>query len=146
MARSLTVPVVVSIWLSSVASVPVASLRDVGPVIGLARVSVAPARSRCMTAGRLSSGTENITEIGCIWVITTMPVVLAGLHVIAGIDLAQPDPPVDRRDDMAIGQVQLGAVDLRLVGLHRAGVLRHQEALVVDLLLRDRSPAAPSVW
>ena len=38
-------------------------------------LSVAPARSRWMISGRLSSGTEKITEIGCIWVITTMPVV-----------------------------------------------------------------------
>ena len=91
-----------------------------------------------MMSGRLSSGTVKITVIGCIWVITTRPLASAGLHVVAGIDLAQADPPVDRRDDVAIGQVQLGAVDRALVGLHRARVLLHQEALVVDLLLGDR--------
>ena len=62
----------------------------------------------------------------------------AGLDVIALIDLAQPDLPVDRRDDVAIGQIELRVVHRALVGLHGAGVLLHQIALIVQLLLRDR--------
>ena len=71
-ARSLTVPVVVSIWLSTVSRVPVASL--VVPVRSKAvTASAAPARIRRITAGRSSSGNVKMTEIGCSCVMTTMP-------------------------------------------------------------------------
>jgi len=75
LARSLSVPVVVSIWLSSVASWPTSTC--VLPVRSNAvACRVWPAWTCFKTAGRLSSGRVKITEIGCNWVITTMPVVL----------------------------------------------------------------------
>ena len=63
---------------------------------------------------------------------------VAGLHVIALIDLTQADAPADRGDDAAIGYVEVGRVDLRLVAGHGGLVLRHQKLLVVDLLGGDR--------
>jgi hypothetical protein len=73
-ARSFTVPVVVSIWLSTVASVPVASwvvLLRSNATTG----SFAPAASRFITCGTSSSGSVKITEIGCSCVSTTSPLV-----------------------------------------------------------------------
>ena len=65
-------PVVVSIWLSTVSSVPVAS--SVVPMRSNALTDkLAPARTRFITAGRLSSATVKMTDIGCNWVTTTMP-------------------------------------------------------------------------
>ena len=63
---------------------------------------------------------------------------IAGLNIIAGIDLAQPDAAGDRRDDAAIGQVELLGVDLRLIGFDRRLVLRDQRNLRVTGLLGDR--------
>ena len=79
-----------------------------------------------------------MTLIGSIWVMTTMPVVSDGLQVIAGVDQPQADAAADRRDDVAIGDVELGGVDLRLIGRHRRLVLRDEEDLILDLLARDR--------
>ena len=45
-----------------------------------------------MICGRSSSGSVKITEIGCSCVMTTMPVGVRRLHVVAGVDLPQPDP------------------------------------------------------
>ena len=61
--------------------------------------SLAPAFSRSRTGGSLSSGMVKITEIGCTWVITPMPVASLVVHVVAGIDQAQADAAGDRRDD-----------------------------------------------
>ena len=71
-ARSLMVPVAVSIWLSTVCSVPVASLT------ASARSHASTDRCRSAriasrTGGSSVSGTVKITEIGRIWVMTTMP-------------------------------------------------------------------------
>ncbi len=63
---------------------------------------------------------------------------IARLHVIAGIDLAQPDPPADRRDDVAVDEVELLGVDLRLIGLNGADILLHQRRLRVEDLPGDR--------
>ena len=62
----------------------------------------------------------------------------AGLHVIAGIDLPQTDAPVRRRDDVAIGQVELLRLDLRLVVIDRALVLFDGPHLVLIGLPGDR--------
>src|SRR5262245_40864726 len=68
-AQSLSVPVVGSIWLSVVVSVPVASL--VLPLRSKAVTgSVALARRRLRIWGTLSSGTVKITVMGFNWVIT----------------------------------------------------------------------------
>ena len=115
-----------------------ASLRRVAAVVGRQPASVAPARSRVITAGRSSSGKVKITEIGCIWVMTAIGVELPDLDVIAGVDLAQADAAGDRRDDAAIGEIELGIVDLRLVELDRAFVLIDDVDLILRLLACDR--------
>ena len=98
---------VVLIWLSRLPKLPGRQQLGVWRGHRPRRSTSRPARTRWMISGRLSSGTEKITEMGCIWVMTTRPVVLRGLDVVAWIDLAQPDLPVDRRDDVAIGQIEL---------------------------------------
>ena len=60
------------------------------------------------------------------------------LHVIARIDQAQPDAAGHRRDDVAIDDVELLLIDLRLVELHRALVLLHDVDLILVLLAGDR--------
>ena len=56
---------------------------------------LAPARTRFITAGRLSSATVKITDIGCSWVTTTMPFGSLVLHVTAGVDPGRsPTRPV----------------------------------------------------
>ena len=62
---------------------------------------------------------------------------IAGVDDVAGIDQAQPEPRGERGGDAAVDELQLGAVDLRLVGLHRALVLANQGLLRVELLLGD---------
>ena len=133
LARSLNVPVVVSIWLSKVVSVPVASC------LTLARSNavtgrVAPLFSRAAICGRLSSGTAKIDADRLDLGDDHDAVGIGHLDVIALIDLAQADPPADRRDDAAISDVEVGGVDLRLVARHRRLVLRDQELLVLNLL------------
>ena len=136
-ALSLTVPVVVSIWLSTVTSLPVASLTFWSRSHASTTIA-SPLASRRITRGTLSSGIGNTTAIGCSWAITTRPFASRRVHDVAGIDLAQADAPADRRGDARVGELQPGVVDRRLVGLHRALVLPHQRFLRVDLLLRDR--------
>ncbi len=60
------------------------------------------------------------------------------LQVVAGVDEPDADPPVDRRHDARIVEVELGRLNLRLIGLNRRLVLRHQRLLVGHLLLGDR--------
>ena len=62
-ARSLTVPVVVSIWLSKVRSFPVASFVFCARSQASTGTGV-PDFSRATTCGRLSSGIGKITVIG----------------------------------------------------------------------------------
>ena len=97
-ARSLIMPVVVSIWLSTVSRVPVAS-RVVPVRSNAVTASAAPARIRRITAGSSSAGKVKMTEIGCSLRNDDDAVGIAGLDVIAGIDAAQPDPSADRRND-----------------------------------------------
>ena len=94
-ARSFTVPVVVSIWLSTVASVPVAScvvLLRSNAVTG----RVAPAASRFITCGTIVLGQRendgNRLQLGN----HHQPVGVGCLHVIARVHLAQTHPPGDR--------------------------------------------------
>ena len=92
-----------------------------------------------MIAGRLSSGTEKITEIGCICVITTIAVGVAGLHVVARHrPAASPTRPATGATMRQYVRLSFAAVDLSPGRSAPCPVLRHQEALVVDLLLRDR--------
>ena len=89
-------------------------------------------------SGRSSSGIGKITVIGCIWVTTAMPGGVAGLDVISRIDQAQADAAGDRRDDVAVDDVELLLIDLRLIELHRAFVLLHDVDLILILLAGDR--------
>ena len=43
--------------------------------------------------GRLSCGSVNTTAIGWTWVIVMMPAAVGCMHEVAGIDLAQSEPP-----------------------------------------------------
>ena len=58
-------------------------------------------------------------------------------HVVAEIHLLQSGTPADRGDDVRVGEIELGGIDLRLVGLHRALVLHHQGLLGGERLLGD---------
>ena len=72
LARNWKVPVVVLMVLSTVARLPSASL--VRPVRSKADAGkTAPACVRFRIGSRSSSGSENSTEIGCIWLISTRP-------------------------------------------------------------------------
>ena len=63
-------------------------------------------------AGRLSSGTVKSTLIGCDLGDHDEAVGVARRDVVALVDLTQPDPAVERRDDLAVGEVDLGRFDL----------------------------------
>ena len=136
LARSLTVPVVVSTSLSTLSSVPVAivvwSVR-----LRAVTVSVRPARICCHTWARSSSGSTKITEIGCKLRQHHQPGGARGLHIVAGIHQPQADPAGDRCHDMAVQQVDLGVGQDALVREHRATVLLDQILLVGRLLHRD---------
>ena len=56
---------------------------------------------------------------------------------IAGIDLAQAQPPADRRDDLRVGKLQLGIIHLGTVRHQRAAQLVYQRFLRVELLAGD---------
>ncbi len=91
-----------------------------------------------MISGRSSSGSEKITVIGCSWVMTAMPLRARRLHVISRIDQAQSDAAGDRRNDVAIGDVERLRIDQALILFHRAFILLHDEDLILGLLARDR--------
>ena len=94
-------PVVGSIWLSTVSSVPVASLRSAGAVVGLDRQRARRARSFASTGGRLSSGMVKTTAIGLQLGDHHQAVGVAGVHHVAGVDQAQAEAAADRRGDAA---------------------------------------------
>ncbi|EDS99578.1 hypothetical protein BamIOP4010DRAFT_6905 [Burkholderia ambifaria IOP40-10] len=73
-ARSLTVPVLVSIWLSSVSSEPVSSGTVLLRLYAVTD-SFLPVFTCLRIGDRLSSDVVKITLIGCICVITTIPFV-----------------------------------------------------------------------
>src|SRR5215469_14399073 len=58
---------------------------------------------------------------------------------IAWIDQPQTDPAIYGRSDSAIGQLEFGAGDLRLVRLNRAVILADGSLLRIQLLARDDS-------
>ena len=60
-----------------------------------------------------------------------------GLHDIAGVHQSQPDTPLNRRDNMGKGQIDLRVVNLPFVILNRTLVLQHCLFLVIHLLLGD---------
>ncbi len=83
--RPFTVPVVVSIWLSSAINFPLAifvcAVRSKASTVSLAFL-----RRRAATGPRLSSGMVKITVIGCNWVMTA--------SVWVPLDCTTlPDPP-----------------------------------------------------
>ena len=93
-ALSRTVPVVGSIWLSTVRSVPEDSLRRISRSKA-STGSRSPRRSLSSTAGRLSSASVNSTAIGCTSVITTRPVVSLACTMLPGSTSRRPmRPPI----------------------------------------------------
>ena len=62
---------------------------------------------------------------------------IARLHVIALVHLAQPHPAGHRRGDVAVDQVQLGAIHRALVGFDGALILPDQRRLGVQRLARQ---------
>ena len=58
--------------------------------------------------------------------------------VVALVDQTQPDPAAHRRHDVAIGDVELRGIDLRLVGEDVRLILGDQVGLGVELLARYR--------
>ena len=63
---------------------------------------------------------------------------VARRDVVALVDLAQSDAAVERRQDVAILQVDLGGLDRGGIGFHRALILRDQRDLRVERLARHR--------
>ena len=112
-ALSLTVPVVGSIWLSTVSSLPVgelvASARGPRPRPRCA----SPRCSRFSTRGRLSCGEREDDADRLQLRDHDEAVRVARAHDVAGIDLAQADAAADRRGDRRVGELQLRVVDLR---------------------------------
>ena len=72
-ARNLTVPVVISIWLSTVVSDPAASCAAVAAVERQRPATPRRPASFLINCGMASCGTVKITEIGCICVMMTTP-------------------------------------------------------------------------
>ena len=91
---NLTVPVVWSIWLSMVSSVPVASLRLQIAIVGLAPAESAPAATLLVTSGKLSSAILKITAIGCNCVITARPFTSVAWTILPWSTSRNPMRPV----------------------------------------------------
>jgi hypothetical protein len=79
-------------------------------------------RHREQDADRLQLGNNNET-VGVAW-----------RHVVALVYQAQPDATVQRRQDAAVLQVDLGGLNRRTVGFHRALILRNQSHLRIECL------------
>jgi hypothetical protein len=73
--------------------------------------------------------------MGSIWVMISSPLVSAA-NDISGVDQPQTDAPGDRSRDLAVGQIDLGALDLPLIELHHTLVLMHGCLLRGELLFR----------
>ncbi len=61
----------------------------------------------------------------------------AACDVVAGIDLTQADPAIDRGGDAAVSQIELGAVDGGLVGSDGAFILAEGGLQRIQVLLGD---------
>src|SRR5713101_7985767 len=59
------------------------------------------------------------------------------MNDVAGINETQADAAADRRGDAGIRELQLGVIDLALIGLNGAVKLANQRRLSVELLLGD---------
>ena len=138
-ARSLTVPVVTSIWLSTVRTLAVGELRAVGAVIGLRREGGAVMQALhelChIVFGDGEDGGDGL-QLGD----HHEPVGIPRRDVVSLVHLAQADAAGDRRGDVAVDQVDFRGLDGRLVGGDGADVLIHQGTLRIDLLLRPPNP------
>ena len=60
--------------------------------------------------------------------------VVARAHEIALVDEPRTEPPVDRRTDVGVAEVELGSLDLRFVALDRRLQLGDQRLLLVIAL------------
>ena len=75
--------------------------------------------------------------MGCSCVITSIAVFPGCGDIVAGIDLPQTDAAIDRRNDVAVGQVQLGAIDGRLIAGDGAFEGAERSFQSVQVLLGD---------
>ena len=149
-ALSLTVPVVGSIRLSTVRSVPVVSLRvawrskasTIGCSLGTnelqdGREVVLRDREDHRSRANLSDGYDAAVGVG-------------GMNDVAGIDRSQANASRQRRGDSRVDDLELGGVDLRLVRGDRAFELNDERLLGVVLLpgdgiLRRQKPIAREI-
>ena len=92
-AFSFEVPVLLSIWLSRVTSIPEASFLELSRLYA-STGRCTPARSFCVTAGRLSSGMVNSTAIGWSWVMVMIPVASEAWTMLPGSTRRRPTTPV----------------------------------------------------
>ena len=60
--------------------------------------------------------------------------IVVGVHEVALVDEAGAQPPVDRRADVGVAEIELGGVDLRLVALDCGLQLGDQRGLLVIAL------------
>ena len=132
-----TVPVAVSIWLSAVSSLPVASFSFCSRSQASTTVGVAVAQA-LHHARHVVLGNREHALIGCSCAMTTMPLASDARTTLPGSTWRRPTRPEIGAVTRAYDELQLRVVDRALVGLHRALVLAHQRLLRVDLLLRDR--------
>ncbi len=63
---------------------------------------------------------------------------IGSMHDVSRIHQPQTHQSRDGRRNVSVNQIQLGAVDLRLIGFDGAFILRHQRPLRIELLLRNR--------
>ena len=64
---------------------------------------------------------------------------VGGVDHVAGIDLAQADPPLDRRGDGTVAEVQPGRRDRRIVAGDHGGQAVDHRLLGIDLLVRGEA-------
>jgi hypothetical protein len=60
------------------------------------------------------------------------------MNDVADIDLPDPGDAVDRRGEISIAEIDLGALDDRLIGFHHGHKLRHDRFLRIGKLQRNR--------
>ena len=91
-ARSMTVPVLVAIWLPMAYSAPVAIFLVLSLLYAVTG-SLSPLRKRPMMRASASCATVNSTVVGLIVVITAMPVVVDVLTKLPGSTSRRPTRP-----------------------------------------------------
>ena len=92
-ALALTVPVVVSTWLSSDENTPLSSTLE-RVRSSAVTFMVLPATADCCNSPAMSCGTANTTSTGLIWVIKTMPLASLLLTTLPTSTVRKPTRPL----------------------------------------------------